>query len=82
MHRHRDGSGVDTSEEAGDKIQARRAQDQYTFARSALSLQSGRNRSGLEVKFAIGQSTVFFATGFPVRFGTEGIVAVVESNLV
>jgi hypothetical protein len=74
VHRYRDGSGVDTPKEAGDKIQTRRAEDQYTFARSALSLQSGRNCSSFGVQLLKGQPAVFFPSG--------GIVAIVESNLV
>ena len=74
MHRYRDGSGIDTPEETGDKVQARGAQDQYTFARSALSLQSRRDCPRLDVQFVIGQPIMFFPTG--------GIVAIVESNLV
>jgi hypothetical protein len=74
MDGYRDGSGVDTSEEAGDEVQARGAENQNTFARSTKSLQSGRDRSGLDVQLAIGKAAMLF----PAR----GIVAIVESNLV
>jgi hypothetical protein len=74
VHRYRDGSGVNTPEETGDKVQARGAEDQYTFAHSALSLQSGRDRSSLDVELVIGKPAMFFPAG--------GILAIVESNLV
>jgi hypothetical protein len=71
---YRDGSGVDTPEEAGDKVQARRAEEQYAFARSALLLQRGRDCSGPDVQLVIGKPAMFF----PAR----EVVAIVESNLV
>jgi hypothetical protein len=74
MDGYRDGSGVDTSEEAGDEVQARGAENQNTFARSTKSLQSGRDRSGLDVQLAKGKAAMLL----PAR----GIVAIVESNLV
>ena len=74
VHRYRDGSGVDTPEEAGDEVQAGGAEDQYTFARSTLSLQSGRDCSGLHVQLVVGKPAMFFPAG--------RIVAIVESYLV
>jgi hypothetical protein len=74
VDRYRDGSGVDTPEEAGDKVQARGAEDQYPFAPSVLSLQSGRDCSGLDVQLVISKPAMFFPTG--------RIAAIVERNLV
>jgi hypothetical protein len=74
VDRYRDGSGVDTPEEAGDKVQARGAEDQYPFAPSALSLQCGRDCSGLDVQLVISKPAMFFPTG--------RIAAIVERNLV
>jgi hypothetical protein len=73
VDRYRDGSGVDTPEEAGDEVQARWAEDQYTFAGSAQSLQSGRDCSGLDVQLVISKPAMFFPGG--------RIVAIVECNL-
>ena len=59
VHRYRDGSGIEASEETGDKVQARGAQQQHPFAGSALPLQGGGDRAGPDVEFAVGQLTMF-----------------------
>ena len=62
------------STRVGDSRGTPLAENQNTFAPSAESLQSGRDRSGLDVQLAIGKAAMLF----PAR----GIVAIVESNLV
>jgi hypothetical protein len=59
MNRYRDGSGIEASEETGDKVQARGAQQQHPFARTALPLQGGGDCASPDVEFAVGQPMMF-----------------------
>lgn len=57
MHRDRDGTGVEAAEEAGDEVQAGRAQHQHPFPGGSLSLQVRGDLAGTPVEFPVGRPT-------------------------